>query len=85
MPAPAPLARPVSSGPSYVPAPRPTIFAGRSVGGSVGIGKQKPSGFGRVSVRYDSSSGGFTGLGPRRRGGSGRSGSFGRSRSSWSG
>jgi hypothetical protein len=83
---PAPLSQPVSPGPSYRPTPRPTIFASRSVGGGAGIGKQKPSGFGRVSVRYQASSGGFAGLGPRRGGGNaGRSGSFGRSRSSWSG
>jgi hypothetical protein len=45
---------------------------------AAGVGKQKPSGFGRVSVRMNSS-GRLTAVGNR------RSGSFGRSRSSYSG
>ncbi|HEY0713849.1 MAG TPA: hypothetical protein VGF45_14310 [Polyangia bacterium] len=60
----------------YRPVPRPTLFSTRSLGGLSGIGKQKPSGFGKVSVR----SGGYAGGSSRR-----RSGSFGRSRSSYSG
>jgi hypothetical protein len=63
----------LASRPLYRPSPRPTIFSSRAIGGGSGIGKQKPSGFGRVSVR--SSGDGF----------SARSGSFGRSRSSSSG
>jgi hypothetical protein len=47
------------------------------VGGLGGVGKQKPSGFGRVSMR----SGGYGSY----RVSSSRSGSFGRSRSSSSG
>jgi hypothetical protein len=70
----APLPAPrVSGGAYYRAVERPTIFATRAVGGAAGVGKQKPSGFGRVSVR----SGGTWS------GGSGRSGSFGRSRSSY--
>jgi len=68
------LPRTVSSGGGFAPASRPTLFSSRSVGGLSGVGKQKPSGFGRVS--YQSSSNSF---------GSTRSGSFGRSRSGSSG
>lgn len=64
---------------AYQPAPRPTLFSSRTIGGLGGVGKQKPSGFGRVSVRTSRSTGAVTGVA------SGRSGSFGRSRSSWSG
>jgi hypothetical protein len=82
--APAPRARavaPTFAPPStrYTPAPRSTIFSGRSVGGLAGIGRQRPSAFGRVSIRTDRATGRLTGVA------SGRSGSFGRSRSSWSG
>ena len=66
------LPRSVSTGQSFAPSPRPTIFSSRTVGGLSGVGKQKPSGFGRVS--YRSGGGGF-----------GRSGSFGRSSFSGSG
>ena len=59
---------------SYAPAPRQTMFSSRSVGGTrSGIGKQRPSGFGRVSVRTNTSTGRMSGIR------SGRSGSFGRS------
>jgi hypothetical protein len=44
------------------------MFSSRTVGGTGGIGRQKPTGFGRVSYRTSGSSGS-----------SGRSGSFGRS------
>ena len=74
---PPPPAR-LSSATSYRPSFRPTVFASRAIGGVAGIGKQKPSGFGRVSVRMNSS-GRLTAIGSR------RSGSFGRSRSSYSG
>jgi hypothetical protein len=69
----APVAPPsVSRGAEYRPALRPTIFSSRTTGGGPGIGKQKPSGFGRVSVRTSKSTGTITGIR------SGRSGSFGR-------
>lgn len=64
---------------AYKPAARATLFSGRTVGGIAGVGKQKPSGFGRVSVRTNFRTGAVTGFV------SGRSGSFGRSRSSWGG
>lgn len=60
------LPRPASPGARFVPTSRPTIFSSRTVGGLSGVGRQRPSGFGRVSYRSGSSS-------------SGRSGSFGRS------
>ena len=62
----------ISAGAAYRPALRPTIFSSRTLGGGTGIGKQKPSGFGRVSVRASRSTGTITGIR------SGRSGSFGR-------
>jgi len=62
----------LSAAPAYRPTPRPTMFSSRTVGGLAGLGKQKPSGFGRVSVRS-----GFAANARRS-----RSGSFGRSRSS---
>jgi hypothetical protein len=73
-----PMAAPagLSNAAAYRPAFRPTIFATRTIGGAAGIGKQKPSGFGRVSVRM--SGGRVSGFGGSRI----RSGSFGRSRSS---
>ncbi len=60
------LPRQVSTGRGFAPVSRPTIFSSRTVGGLSGVGKQKPSGFGRVS--YSAGSGNI-----------GRSGSFGRS------
>jgi hypothetical protein len=68
---PSPLPQ-VSRGAEYRPALRPTIFSSRIVGGGAGIGKQKPSGFGRVSVRASKSTGSITAIR------TGRSGSFGR-------
>jgi len=62
----------VSRGAEYRPAPRPTIFSSRTLGGGAGVGKQKPSGFGRVSVRASKSTGSVTAVR------TGRSGSFGR-------
>ena len=76
-PAPSRL-RAVSNGAAYRPVSRPTIFSSRTVGGSRGVGKQKPSGFGRVSVRASKSTGSITAVR------TGRSGSFGRS-GGWSG
>jgi hypothetical protein len=76
-----PLARPSMSAPpipAYRPVSRPTIFSGTRVGGyGQGIGRTRPSGFGRTSVRM-SSDGRVTGTR------AGRSGSFGRS-SGWFG
>lgn len=61
--------------PNYTPSRRNTMFSSATVGGSRGIGKVKPSGFGRVSTRMSSDGRTVTGIR------SGRSGSFGRSRS----
>jgi hypothetical protein len=66
----------LSPGASYRPVSRPTIFSSHLVGGLGGVGKQKPSGFGRVSMRTSRATGAIE---------LGRSGSFGRSRSFWSG
>jgi hypothetical protein len=68
--------------PSYQPTPRSTMFSGTRVGGASGVGRAKPSGFGRTTMR--TSGGRITGLGPggsAARTGSGRSGSFGRGNS----
>lgn len=67
-------------GASYRPAPRPTMFASRTVGGMSGAGRSKPSGFGRVSYRA-SRDGRFAGA-SYGAGRHSRSGSFTRSRSS---
>ncbi|MEL6178065.1 MAG: hypothetical protein AAFS10_03885, partial [Myxococcota bacterium] len=64
--------------PSYTPKARSTAFSSRTFGVRSGVGRTKPSGFGRVSVRRDSS--GRVSLGKRQGSGGGRSGSFGRSR-----
>jgi hypothetical protein len=61
----------------YRPVSRPTIFASRTLGRAAGVGRQKPSGFGRVSVRMGGG-GVVSSYGTSIR----RSGSFGRSRSS---
>ena len=63
---------------AYRPVSRPTVFSGTRVGGASGVGRARPSGFGRTSVRVNSS-GGITGVR------SGRSGSFGRSGGGWFG
>ena len=64
--------------PTYTPTKRPTMFSSSTTGGRAGVGRQKASGFGRVSTRtvngrttWGGSSSG--------RSSSGRSGSFGRS------
>ncbi|MEY3283487.1 MAG: hypothetical protein ACK5RR_03100 [Acidobacteriota bacterium] len=57
---------------SYRPVSRPTVFASAGVGQTAGVGRIRPSGFGRTSVRV-SSNGTITGTRP------GRSGSYGRS------
>ncbi|HKQ77290.1 MAG TPA: hypothetical protein VJ810_26565 [Blastocatellia bacterium] len=64
--------------PGYRPASRPTIFSSSRVGGVSGVGKTRPSGFGRTSVRM-SSDGRVTGTRV------GRSGSYGRSGGGWFG
>ncbi len=78
----APMPRNTAAPPNpvnYRPATRPTMFSGTRVGGSAsGVGRSKPTGFGRTSVRV-SSSGQVTGTR------SGRSGSYGRSGGSWFG
>jgi hypothetical protein len=75
--------------PAYSPALRPTIFSSSRIGGASGVGKTRPSGFGRTSVRMSSDgrvipprlrSSGYSG-GSRSSsygGGGGRSGSYGR-------
>ncbi len=69
--------RPRTPPPNYQPRSRPTRFSGSRVGGKSGVGRSKPSGFGRTTVR--SSGGRITGVGSRVASRSrGRSGSFGR-------
>jgi hypothetical protein len=67
--------------PRYVPAPRPTMFSGTRIGGrsAAGVGRSKPSGFGRATVRV-APTGGVVGTRAGRSGyySPGRSGSFGR-------
>lgn len=59
------------TGRNYTPTRRPTMFSSRNVGGASGVGRARPTGFGRVSTRVGPSG---TTTGVR----SGRSGSFGR-------
>ena len=78
-----PYSRPSTPAPpprvAYAPVSRPTIFAASRVGGyNSGVGRNRPSGFGRTSVRVGSD-GRVTGTR------SGRSGSYGRSGGSGSG
>jgi hypothetical protein len=61
---------PSTSAPSYEPRSRPTLFSGTRVGGQAGVGRAKPSGFGRTTFR--TSGGRVTSIS------SGRSGSLGR-------
>ena len=42
---------PSTPAPSYTPQSRPTLFSGTRVGGQAGVGRTKPSGFGRTSFR----------------------------------
>lgn len=67
-------------GNTYAPTTRPTMFSSRTTGGAGGIGRTRPSGFGKVSTRTGSS---VRSTGTRS-GRSGRSGSFGRSRGGYS-
>lgn len=41
--------------PSYKPRARPTMFSSRTTGAGRGVGRTKPTGFGRVSTRMDKS------------------------------
>lgn len=66
--------RPTRRAPNYTPRARPTQFSGTRVGGSSGVGRSKPTGFGRTTVR--SGGGRITGVGSRSA--RSRSGSFGR-------
>ncbi len=78
---PRPTTPPRFEPPNYRPASRPTIFNASRVGTSpaaTGVGKTRPSGFGRTSVRM-SNDGRVTGTR------AGRSGSYGRSGGSWFG
>ena len=61
---------PSTPAPSYTPQSRPTLFSGTKVGGQAGVGRTKPSGFGRTTFR--TSGGRVTSIS------SGRSGSLGR-------
>ena len=66
--------------PNYTPTRRPTMFSSSTQGGRTGIGKQKPTGFGRVSTRTVNGRTSYTSASSSRSSsGSGRSGSFGRS------
>jgi hypothetical protein len=72
---PRPTSSPTFNRPSYQPVSRPTVFNARRVGASsvaAGVGKSRPTGFGRTSVRV-SNDGRVTGTSI------GRSGSYGRS------
>lgn len=69
--------------PRYTPTKRPTMFSSTTTGGRSGVGRQKASGFGRVSTRtvngrttWGSGTGRSSSPG---RSSSGRSGSYGRS------
>ena len=77
----APSVSPPLSPPKYLPAPRPTMFSGTRIGGRsvAGVGRSKPSGFGRTTVRV-APSGNVVGTRAGRSGfySPGRSGSFGR-------
>lgn len=73
-----PSTGPTFNPPNYRPASRPTVFSASRVGGASGVGRARPSGFGRTSVRM-SSDGRITGTRV------GRSGSYGRSGGGWFG
>jgi hypothetical protein len=77
-PVPRPTTGQTYAPPTYRPQSRPTVFSNSRVGGASGVGRTRPSGFGRTSVRM-SSDGRVTGTR------SGRSGSYGRSGGGWFG
>jgi hypothetical protein len=66
--------------PTYRPTSRTTVFSSTRVGGATGtgVGRSRPTGFGRTSVRMGGD-GNVTGVR------SGRSGSYGRSGGGWFG
>lgn len=81
IPPPPANARSTINPPSYRPVSRPTIFSASRVGtspGATGVGRTKPTGFGRTSVRMGNN-GRVSGVR------SGRSGSYGRSGGGWFG
>src|SRR5262245_7165170 len=78
VPIPRPTTGQTYNPPTYRPISRPTVFSGTRVGGASGVGRTRPSGFGRTSVRM-SGDGHVTGTR------SGRSGSYGRSGGGWFG
>jgi hypothetical protein len=80
VPIPRPSSRPDFNPPNYRPTSRPTVFNSTRIGGpsSAGVGKTRPTGFGRTSVRV-SNDGRVTGTR------AGRSGSYGRSGGGWFG
>jgi hypothetical protein len=78
VPIPRPTTGQTYNPPTYRPQSRPTVFSSSRVGGGSGVGRTRPSGFGRTSVRM-SSDGHVTGTR------SGRSGSYGRSGGGWFG
>ncbi|MFZ4793595.1 MAG: hypothetical protein ACOYLN_05630 [Blastocatellia bacterium] len=61
--------------PVYQPVTRPTIFSATRIGGTSGVGRMKPGGFGQTSVRV-SSGGRITGTRAGRSGSYGRGGGF---------
>jgi hypothetical protein len=80
VPIPRPASRPDFDPPPYRPTSRPTVFNSTRIGGpsNTGVGKTRPTGFGRTSVRV-SNDGRVTGTR------AGRSGSYGRSGGGWFG
>jgi hypothetical protein len=79
IPPPPVSSRPNFDPPSYRPVSRPTVFSSARVGaspGATGVGRTKPTGFGRTSVRRGGD-GRVSGVR------SGRSGSYGRSGGGW--
>lgn len=81
IPPPPVTSRPTFDPPTYRPVSRPTVFSASRVGASSGVGgvgRTRPSGFGRTSVRMGSD-GRVSGTR------SGRSGSYGRSGGGWFG
>lgn len=48
-----PKAPPKLKAPKWRPAPRETVFSNRTTGARSGVGRRKPTGFGRVSTRAD--------------------------------
>ena len=78
LPIPRPTTGQTYNPPTYRPASRPTVFSNSRVRWRFGVGRARPSGFGRTSVRM-SSDGRVTGTR------SGRTGSYGRSGGGWFG